>query len=270
MRWRHTRTQGTAPWGRGRLALTLCALGLGAVVLLAGLGYGIYTAVVSDGDQQLTGEDVADLPAGQERRDAIASLPMPDVAPQDARRGVPASSPAPVLDVPAPTGLGPVSVPTGFPRTPQGALGQLAAITQTVLQSLSIQAAHDVHTAWSEPGAVPAEQWQLVKNLQAFLGSKAGPHLQEPTTSLRVTPVGAQIKGTDGQDWVLACVLFEVTATVVDQETIAYGYCEAMAWSSQGRWVLAAGPQAAAAPSTWPGTDLAREVGWRTWHEVAS
>ena len=104
----------------------------------------------------------------------------------------------------------------------------------------------------------------LVANLQAFLGSAAGQHAGEAATALVVTPVAAQVKGSDGPDWVLACVLLDVQATLTRQARIAYGHCERMQWTGQ-RWVIAPGPAPARAPSTWPGTDLAAAAGWRTW-----
>jgi len=50
----------------------------------------------------------------------------------------------------------------------------------------------------------------------------------------------------------------------VTSARIAFGHCERMQWQDT-RWVIAAGAAPARAPSTWPGTDLAAEAGWRTW-----
>ena len=104
----------------------------------------------------------------------------------------------------------------------------------------------------------------LVNFAQAFLGSAAGPWVDDPGTSLVAVPLAGQVKGVDGPDWVLACVLFEVTATVVTQARTAFGHCEQMAWDGD-RWVIADGAYPAPAPSTWPGTELAAAAGWRTW-----
>ena len=81
---------------------------------------------------------------------------------------------------------------------------------------------------------------------------------------MTATPVAGQVKGTDGPDWVLACVLLDVRVVITAQARAAYGHCEAMTWEA-GRWVIAPGQAPAPAPSTWPGTDLANEAGWRTW-----
>ena len=106
--------------------------------------------------------------------------------------------------------------------------------------------------------------------MQAFLASRAGQDPAALPALVAATPVAAQVKGTDGPDWVLACVLLEVTARAATSASIAYGHCERMQWSTttgdEGRWVIAAGgAPPAPAPSTWPGTDLARRAGWRTW-----
>jgi len=275
MRWgTQDAQQPAAPWGRGRLAALLCGAGLAVVVLVAGFGYGIYSMFAgpgtSGGEQASPVLRLDDVAPGESRREAIAAAPMLEVEPGDAKGGSPAGSPGPTVRVPAARVEGPVGVPTGYPQSPEGAIGQLSAIATTVLQSMSIQSAHDVYDAWTAPGAEPAERWELVENLQAFMGSKAGRHVDETTTSLRAVPVGAQVKGTDGDEWVLACVLLDVTATVARTATIAYGYCAAMQWTPDGRWVIDATREAAKAPSTWPETDAARQAGWRTWEEVPS
>ena len=145
-------------------------------------------------------------------------------------------------------------------------MGQLAAIETTVLQSMSIDRAHQVHAAWSNPGAIPAESWELTANIQAFLASSAGQYAGDLRAAVVTTPIAAQVKGTDGTDWLLACVLLDVKAQISTQARIAYGHCERMQWTTRdgGRWVIGAGPAPARAPSTWPGTDLAIEAGWKT------
>ena len=58
-----------------------------------------------------------------------------------------------------------------------------------------------------------------------------------------------------GPDWVLACVLLRVDATIARSASIAYGHCERLQWADQCRWQIAPGAQPAPAPSTWPGTE---------------
>ena len=84
------------------------------------------------------------------------------------------------------------------------------------------------------------------------------------TSSVVATPAAAQVKGTDGTDWVLACVLLDMRATITADAAMGYGYCERMQWSAD-RWMIGPGTPPARAPSTWPGSDLSIKAGWRTW-----
>lgn len=278
MRTRSAATD-TDEWGRRRLLRSLLAIIMAGLVLLGGLGYAVHGALPAgrpDTTGPATGSAAAvtagaparpagRMPPGQARRDAIAAAPMLPVPPEAARSGAPAATVGPTITIPPAGKVGPARVPTGFARTPQGAVGQLAAIEATVLQGMSIERAHAVHAAWSAPGAVPAGRWELTASIRAFLGSAAGQYADPGAVAS--TPVAAQVKGTDGPDWVLACVLLDVTARLAARARIAYGHCERMQWtgSAGGRWVIAAGAAPARAPSTWPGTDLARQAGWRTW-----
>ena len=255
----------TLRWGRRRLLAIGVTLALVVVSGLVGLVYAMHGAFASSGASHDGAAMAVDaLPSGHARKEAIAAEPMLRVSPQDSRGGTPAASPAPTIAVPAATSLGPAEVPTGFDRSPEGAVGQLAAIATTVLQGMSIPQVRGVHEHWSAPGAPGVDEWALTAAVQAFLASEAGRHVDEPGTSIVTVPVAAQIKGSDGDDWVVACVLLDVTVTVVTEARAAYGYCERLQWADD-RWVIAPGASPAPAPSTWPGTDLATAAGWRTW-----
>ena len=133
---------------------------------------------------------------------------------------------------------------------------------------MSMPLTEQVHQAWAMPGAVPVSGWEVTQAVQEFLGAAGMGSTLDSSTSVLVAPVGAQVKGTDGPGWVLACVL--VTATVRGTTTAkaAYGHCERMQWNgatNAGRWMIAPGAAPVHAPSTWPGTDLAGRAGWKTW-----
>ena len=139
---------------------------------------------------------------------------------------------------------------------------------------MSIEYAHTVYAAWSEPGVPPVESWAMVANVQAFLGATAAHDTPGGASvggvgvggTVVATPVAAQVKGSDGPDWTVACVLLHVRARIAAEAVMAYGHCERMTWlPEESRWVIAAGDPPARAPSTWPETDLARQAGWRTW-----
>jgi hypothetical protein len=254
----------TPGWGRRRLLVVVVVMVLVVVSGLVGLVYAVHGAASSDRTPHGAAVTGAALPGGPARRDAIAAAPMLRVDPQDARTGTPAASPAPAIVVPSATRLGLAGVPTGFDRTREGAVGQLAAIATTVLQGMSIQQVRVVYEQWSAPGAPGVEEWALMAAVRAFLASRAGRHVEDPGTSVVTVPVAAQVKGADGGDWVVACVLLDVTVTVVTEARAGYGHCERLQWAGD-RWVIAPGKAPAPAPSTWPGTDLASAAGWRTW-----
>ena len=46
-------------------------------------------------------------------------------------------------------------------------------------------------------------------------------------------PAAGQVKGVDGPDWAVACVLFEVHATITVEAQMGYGYCERMQWQQR-------------------------------------
>lgn len=260
-------------WGRGRLIAILAGALLTALALVAGLVFAVVRALGGGvGDlagsepaaQEPQGEVVVDLaPGAPGRREAVATAPMLQVTPADAREGEVSSTAAPLVQIPAATETGPVGVPTGFPHTPEGAMAQLASIDVAVLRAMAVPTTHQIHQEWST-GGDPA-QWVMTDNVAAFL-SAAGQSGQTKPVGLSIvaTPAAGQIKGSDGPDWVLACVLLDVRASLSHEGQMAYGHCEAMTWQ-EDRWVIDTSVQAAQAPSTWPGTDLAIQAGWRAW-----
>lgn len=266
-----TETDATS-WSRPRLIGILATALVIAVILLIGLTYSLGAAVRSINSDQPTGEHHREgeerlAAAGPGRRDQIASSPMLKVPADAMSPAAPAAEgtdrPTPI-QVPAGDLVGPASVVTGFPQTPEGAVGQLAQIEATVLQSMSLATAEQVHAAWALPGGVAADDWGLTLSVRAFLTSTAMGESTDAAATVTVEPVAGQIKGVDGDAWVTACVLMKVTATYRSEAQVAYGYCERMQWAG-GRWMLAPGIPPAAAPSTWPGTTAAYDAGWRSW-----
>ncbi len=253
------------PWGRGRLLGALIVVGLVGVGLIVGFVLAVHSVMVGPRDGSGAASSVSGLPDDEaQRRDLLAAEPMLHVSGTDSTQGVPAATPGPVLDVPDSTLIGAGKVASGFPHTPQGAVGQLAAIEVAVLTEMSIPRTNEIYEAWTAPGAAPVDQWRLTWHVQAFLaGANMGQTL-ERGAQVTVTPVAGQVKASDGPDWMIACVLVDVRAVITTQARMAYGYCERMQWDTD-RWLIAPGTAPAEAPSTWPGTELAFQAGWRTW-----
>lgn len=256
----------TRSWGRGRLLLLLGTITTAAVMVVAGLGLLVYTSLTTPLPPKTDTPGASTSASGQALRDALAATPMLTVPDADTRGGTPAATPAPGIVVPDSMLIGPARVPSGFPHTPEGAVGQLAAIEIAVLSQMSIAGTGEVYRWWAMPDAPAVEQWPLLRHVQSFLtGARMGP-VKDPTTAIRLDPAGAQVKATDGPDWTIACVLLDATVTIRTQARTGFGYCERMQWDpASDRWLIGPGTPPALAPSTWPGTQLAQQAGWLTW-----
>lgn len=257
-------------WERRRLLAVLAAAVAGVMLLAGGLVYAAVYALNPPTPATTSGPAPIVVPAGTgaDYRDSIAAAPMLTVPPQASRPGALAAEPGPVIAVPPATTAGAGGVPSGFPHTPEGAVGQLGAIDSTVLTGMNPAAAEEVHRAWSlEPeaaGGAGGQGWVMTAAVRGFLTAAKVPELT-PGMSVVATPVAGQVKAVDGPHWVLACVLLQVEATIATTSQVAFGHCERMAWTKD-TWLIEAGPAPVApAPSTWPGTQAALDAGWATW-----
>jgi hypothetical protein len=264
--------EGSTEWGRRRLLGILVTAVVVAVVLLVCLGYAVYTAIAGVGDDAAaapgvaTGESAHSTVAeGSNRRDEIAAEPMLTVPQSAALPADHSNKEIAGIEIPSGTGTtGPGLVMTGFPHSPEGAVGQLAQIDTAVLQAMSLQTADEVYRTWALPGGVGPDAWWITRTVQAFLSSSQMGEVKDADAAVTIEPAAALVKGTDGPDWATVCVLLKANATYKQEGQIAFGHCERMQWVG-GRWMVAPGAPPAAAPSTWPGTELALEAGWRTW-----
>ncbi len=189
---------------------------------------------------------------------------MPSLDPAAATRPDPALSPAPAIHLPyAVEGRGPADVQV-YGHTPEGAVAQLAAIDVAVLQAMDVDYTSQVHQAWVLPGGPALEEWDDATNVAAFLRGAHQTSTKDDATSVEVRPAAGLVKGTDGPDWVLACVLLDVRAWIQAEYRMGWGHCARMQWSDD-RWQIAPGTPPAAAPSAWPGSNAAVAAGWLTW-----
>ncbi len=269
----------TPQWSRGKMITLLAAAAGTGALLLVGLGSAVVAVVhaAGSGHRGLAGPaggrgahaaaSAATAGGGrdavQAAGDAVANRPMPRVEAAAARPGpVSTRDPGPPIVLPKPTRTGPAGVPAGFPRTPEGALAQLAAIDVAAMSSGSLPAAREVIRAWALPGGPSAQSWSGVQALAGFLDAA---HLSgggSPQLALVVTPLMGLVKGTVGTDFAVPCVDFEFDATVAQTARVAAADCQRMVWSD-GRWQVGPGAEPADAPSVWPDTDLAVRVGYR-------
>ena len=258
-----TSTAEIAPLSRSQVLGVLGVLVLLVGVLLYGLGYTLvssFSSTPSSSDAQAKVESVSDA---RQRRDLIAAAPMAPV-PEGAGMtpGLAINLP-PAIRLPGPTKVGARGVQSGFPHTPEGATAQLMAIEVRVLSAMSLPLATEIYRDWALPGGVGAAGWSQTRNVQSFLThARQSSNLLGPGTLVSVSPAGMQIKGTDGPDWVAACVLLDVRAALKNEARMGYGTCERMQWDGD-RWLIGPGAPPAPAPSTWPGSDASVEAGWQ-------
>ncbi len=255
--------EGSPEWGPGRLL----AVALVSALLALAVGAGVVLAVLAalsgdDGDAPATGRAGPPAPVTVSRQDALAAAPMPDADPAAALPHAVSTRTAAVLPLPGATAVGAVGVPTGFPRTPEGALAQLAAIDVTAMQTGSMDGVRQVIAEWVAPGGPSPQTWSGAHGMASLLSAAGLSGAGSPQLAIVVRPVMGLIKGTVGEEFAVVCVNFEFTVTVQETSRIAIADCQRMAWAGV-RWVIGAGAEPAPAPSVWPGTDAAIAAGWR-------
>ncbi len=289
----HTGTQSAGPdrtWSRPRTLAALTCAGLVVLLLAAGLVLAAASALrpagaapgaarttVTGSDPRVSGPGPTAAASVGSPADLLAAAPLPPV-PEQAARPAPMSTAVPprALLLPPPAGIGPAGVATGFPRTEQGAVAQLAEIDRTVLSAASLPAARELIGAWAVPGGPTAGSWSGVRALAALLAASGTSGGATGQLTVLATPLMGLVKGSlpapndstsefrvgAGPDLVVACVDLEVDVTVTSTARAAVADCQRMLWNDR-RWMIGPGVEPAAAPSVWPGTDLAYAVGWR-------
>jgi hypothetical protein len=169
------------------------------------------------------------------------------------------------IDVPEPReGVG-QWIPGGFPDTPQGALGQLKSLDETVLTAADPVVYEHAYRDLSQPGAPRPEatSWiALLTRMRARAQLPATGMVDGLTAMLDITH--GLIKGTASNGrYVVVCVLGQFSVDYKGQTVSAgVGDCQALRWSGSN-WQIASGPLAAFAPCAWPGTAEAVGAGYR-------
>ncbi len=254
-------------WLRFHPAASAAATGADGSVSSAAAGGGSGSSSGSAGSPGSAGSTAGTVDQVPARRDALAAAPM---AKADLRAAQPSTlsvrDPGAIV-LPASTSTGPLGIPSGFPHTPEGALAQLVAVDADVLNTASVDHARQVITGWAAPGGPTSQSWTGVQAIAGFLSaanlSPAGP-AGGSGLAIRATPLMGMVKATDGPDWVVVCVDFEVDATLKASGQVAVADCQRMTWdSNSSRWAVGPGPEPAPGPSMWPGTDAAIDAGWK-------
>jgi hypothetical protein len=248
---------GPQEWNRRRLQVLLAVAVLIATAVAAGVVWSVAELVRVDHDTRssLAGHD---------------GTPPALNAPGDVALPGPLSSQhVDTIVVPQPTLLGPAQVATGFPRTAEGALGQLIAIDQRAVGAASVVVAQDVIAVWAAPGGPTADSWSGVAAVRRLLESAGLPAHGSPDLTLQVDPAMGLIED-ETDTTATVCVDFIVTAVLRHGGSyrIAVADCQHLAWD-RDRWVIAAGAEAPQRTSVWPGNQASYDAGFR-WLEIPS
>ena len=278
---RGTHHRSAAEWSRQKMLALLIGAGGTVVLLFVGIVLAVVYAVApaehmaepkTTSTSSLAGAGTGTSVrsgAAVDPRDALADKSMASADEDAAHPGlVSTNDPGTPIVLPAATSIGPAQVPTGFPRTPQGAMAQLAAIDQIALQSGTLAGARDVIRAWALPGGPTANSWSGVRAMAEFFNAAGLSGGGSSRLAIVATPLMGLIKGSVGADFVLPCVDFEIDVTLQQTSRGAAADCQRMVWTG-ARWMIGPGSEPAPAPSVWPGTDTALAVGYRDLRQEA-
>jgi len=240
-------------WSRSKLAVLAGGVAVGFVAVVVGLVLALTQALRPPSPHS----SASALPtvAGSATpvggvRDAAAAAPLPAT-----------TSPAQEMALPRPSRLGGVGgVASGFPHTGEGAVAQLADIDQTVLSTMRPEVARRTYQDWALPGGVGADDWILTVHVESFQDALAHAGLSSPVVT--AAPSAGMVTASDGPDWVIACVLTDVRATLRAEARLGWGHCERMQWAD-GRWQIAPGVPPTQPDPVTPDTPAAQAAGWR-------
>ena len=265
---RDVRGSGVPEWGPARLRAMVVVVALVGLAVLAGAVIAIFGLLTQEEPDSANAARQGAAPStDRSPQDALAATAMPSAGPDAALPGPVSRHAAGVIELPRTTADGPADVPTGFPRTPEGALAQLAAIDVTAMQSGSMDGVRRVIAEWAAPGGPTPETWSGAAGMASLLSAAGLSGAGSPQLAIVVRPVMGLIKGSVGPQFVVVCVNLEFTVTVEQTSRIAIADCQRMSWAGD-RWVIGPGPEPAPAPSVWPGTDTAIAAGWRDLRHV--
>lgn len=250
-------------WTRGKLQVLL---GASMLVLVALVGGAVWSVIALLAPSESSEESV--IVGDQSERDQLAADELPSVPLEAAQPGSVSSGSTGTMELPLPMEVGAAGVASGFPQTPQGALAQLAAIDSAVMGSASVREAQNIVGQWVAPEGPSPETWSGVVALATLLEAAGMPADAQQQISISAQAEMGFIKGEVGDEFVVPCIDFLLTATPVGGQPrqVAAADCQRMVWH-EGRWVIGAGEEPAPAPSVWPGSQASFDAGY-LWLEV--
>lgn len=257
-------TMPSAPqvWTRRKLQVLLAATTAAAVALAAGAAWSVVALLRTTSSPTPTTDADRSTAAAATVQDRLAAAPLPPASLEQARPGSLSTTQVASLPLPEASRIGPANVATGFPQTPAGAMAQLVAIDQAAIQPASVGTAQQVIENWAAPDGPTAQDWSGVRAVTELLSAAGLAGSGTAALTLSLSPSMGFVKGHIGDDFVVPCVDFVVTAALAAQTNrIAVADCQRMTWQTD-RWVIGAGFEPAPAPSLWPGTQESFDAGY--------
>lgn len=257
-------------WDLNRLRVVLALAAAFALAVLVGIGATIYRATTGHTSESAVAQQPVTVSATSSalpERDTAAlkqqliTQPVPKLPDTAANPAELVTSPTDPIVIPKSTTIGAAGVASGFPRTPAGAMAQLAAIDEAVFSVASVPHAQKVITAWAAPGGPDARSWTGVKGMASILTAAQMPNEAATRLSMAYTVSAGQIRGAVGSDWALVCVDGALDLALDTSARVGVADCQQMTWRA-GRWLIA-GPEPTQASSVWPGTRAAYDAGWK-------
>jgi hypothetical protein len=186
-------------WGPARLRALVVVAALVALTVLAGVVLAVVGVLTEEEPGSADAARQGEAPSTEtSSQDALAAMAMPTTDPDDALPGPVSRQAAGVIELPRTTADGPADVPTGFPRTPEGALAQLAAIDVTAMQSGSMDGVRRVIAEWAAPGGPTPETWSGAAGMASLLSAAGLSGAGSPQMAIVVRPAMGLIKGSVG------------------------------------------------------------------------
>jgi hypothetical protein len=269
----HHRTTGSERQPPQKRRMLAAAVGAGGLVGIIVTGLVLTVAdMTSPGRDAGVGSSIRQQkavpkPVSEEigrKRDELAARPMPDTGTghEYGRPDLSTRDPGAPIVLPRSRGTGARGVQTGYSHTPEGALAQLAAIDVAALRSASMAGARAVIREWAAPGGPSIKSWSGVKAMASLLESAGIATDGTARVNVEAIPEMGLIKGTVGDDFVVACVDLTVDITFGGTSRTVAADCQRLVWTGE-RWMIGPGREPAQPTSVWPGTDAAIDAGFK-------
>src|SRR4051794_20711539 len=163
---------GVPGWEPARLRALVVVAALVALAVLAGVVLAVVGVLTEEepGSADAARQEEAPSPETSSQ-DALAAMAMPTTDPDDALPGPVSTQAAGVIELPRTTAGGPADVPTGFPRTPEGAGARRAPMEGRAMRGGWRAGVGGVIAGGAARGAPTPETWSGAAGMASLLSA---------------------------------------------------------------------------------------------------